>query len=200
MNCHARLSYSGGHFFRSLDGQDMAGIDVVLHQIMPGISEHIHTGSLAGNAIDPEFFDYVLARLAASHSHIQPRMKHRAMCEIFGAYGWAEGVPMMRHLMDHMLVRGINYFVPHAYSPKYPNPDCPPHFSAGGFNPQFSAFSKLMKYTNKVTHLMENGIEQVNAAILYHAEAEWSGRAYMLMQKPAKVLYDAQLNLSLIHI
>ena len=51
-----------------------------------------------------------------------------------------------------------------------------------------------MKYTNKVTHLMENGIEQVNAAILYHAEAEWSGRAYMLMQKPAKVLYDAQLN------
>ncbi len=194
MNCHARLSYSGGHFFRSLDGQDMAGIDVVLHQIMPGIYEHIHTGSLAGNAIDPEFFDYVLARLAASHSHIQPRMKNRAMCEIFGAYGWAEGVPMMRHLMDHMLVRGINYFVPHAFSLRYPNPDCPPHFSAGGFNPQFSAFSKLMKYTNQVAHLMEDGIEQVNAAILYHAEAEWSGRDYMLMQKPAKALYDAQLN------
>ena len=32
--------------------------------------------------------------------------------------------------------------------------------------------------------------EQVNAAILYHAEAEWSGRDYMLMQKPAKALYD----------
>ena len=200
MNCHARLYRSGGHFFRSLDGQDMAGIDVVLHQIIPGMHEHIHAAHLPGNNVDPEFFDYMLARLAASHSHIQPRMKNRAMCEIFGAYGWAEGVPMMRHLMDHMLVRGINHFVPHAFSPKYPDPDCPPHFAAGGYNPQFSAFAKLMKYTNQVTHLLEDGVEQVSAAILYHAEAEWSGRDYMLTQKPAKVLYDAQLNYDILPI
>ncbi len=200
MNCHARLYRSGAHYFRSLDGQDMAGIDVVLHQIIPGMHEHIHAAHLPGNNVDPEFFDYVLARLAASHSHIQPRMKNRAMCEIFGAYGWAEGVPMMRHLMDHMLVRGVNHFVPHAFSPKYPDPDCPPHFGAGGFNPQFSAFSKLMKYTNQVTHLLEDGVEQVSAAILYHAEAEWSGRECMLTQKPAKVLYDAQLNYDILPI
>ncbi len=194
MNAHARLTYSGGHYFRSLDGQDMAGIDVVLHQIIPGLPHHIHAASLAGNAVDPEFFDYVLARLAASHSHIQPRMKNRAMCEIFGAYGWAEGLPMMKHLMDHMLVRGINRFVPHAFSPKYPDPDCPPHFAAGGLNPQFSAFARLMKYTNQTVHLLGEGEETVSAAILYHAEAEWSGRDYMLMQKPARALYDAQLN------
>jgi len=199
-NCHARLYRSGAHYFRSLDGQDMAGIDVVLHQIIPGMHEHIHAANLPGNNVDPEFFDYVLARLAASHSHIQPRMKNRAMCEIFGAYGWAEGVPMMRHLMDHMLVRGVNHFVPHAFSPKYPDPDCPPHFAAGGFNPQFSAFSKLMKYTNQVTHLLDDGIEQVSAAVLYHAEAEWSGRDYMLTQKPAKALYDAQLNYDILPI
>jgi len=200
MNCHARLTRSGGHFFRSLDGQDMAGIDVVLHQIIPGIHEHIHAAHLPGNNVDPEFFDYMLARLAASHSHIQPRMKNRAMCEIFGAYGWAEGVPMMKHLMDHMLVRGINHFVPHAFSPKYPDPDCPPHFAAGGFNPQFSAFSRLMKYTNQVCHLLSDGVEQVSAAILYHAEAEWSGQDYMLTQKPAKALYDEQLNYDILPI
>ncbi len=200
MNCHARLTRSGGHFFRSLDGQDMAGIDVVLHQIMPGFHEHIHAAHLPGNNVDPEFFDYMLARLAASHSHIQPRMKNRAMCEIFGAYGWAEGVPMMKNLMDHMLVRGVNHFVPHAFSPKYPDPDCPPHFGAGGFNPQFSAFARLMKYTNQVTHLLSDGIEQVSAAILYHAEAEWSGQDYMLTQKPAKVLYDSQLNYDILPI
>ena len=200
MNCHARLYRSGGHYFRSLDGQDMAGIDVVLHQIIPGMHEHIHAAHLPGNNVDPEFFDYMLARLAASHSHIQPRMKNRAMCEIFGAYGWAEGVPMMKRLMDHMLVRGVNHFVPHAFSPKYPDPDCPPHFAAGGFNPQFSAFSKLMKYTNQVTHLLEDGVEQVSAAILYHAEAEWSGRDYMLTQKPAKRLYDAQMNYDILPI
>ena len=194
MNAHARLSCSGGHYFRSLDGQDMSGIDVVLHQIIPGMAHHVNASSAAGGRMDVEFFHYVLARLGASLSHIQPRMKNRAMCEVFGAYGWAEGVPMMKHLMDHMLVRGINYFVPHAFSPKYPDPDCPPHFNGGGCNPQFSAFAKLMQYTNRVAHLLEDGVEKVSAAILYHAEAEWSGRDYMLMQKPAKRLYDAQLN------
>ncbi|MBQ4089126.1 MAG: glycosyl transferase family 2 [Clostridia bacterium] len=194
MNGHMRLSCSGGHFFRSLDGQDMAGIDVVLHQIMPGMSQHMHTAICSGGYTDPEFFDNTLARLAASHSHINPRMKNRAMCEVFGAYGWAEGVPFMKYLMDHMLVRGINHFVPHAFSPKYPDPDCPPHFNAGGFNPQFEGFSKLMNYTNKVAHLLEGGNEIVSAAILYNAEAEWAGKDYMLMQKPAKKLYDQQLN------
>ena len=194
MNAHARLSCSGGHYFRSLDGQDMAGIDVVLHQIIPGMAHHVNASAAAGGRIDVEFFHYVLARLAASLSHIHPRMKNRAMCEVFGAYGWAEGVPMMKHLMGHMLVRGVNYFVPHAFSPKYPDPDCPPHFNGGGCNPQFSGFAKLMQYTNRVAHLLEGGVEKVSAAILYHAEAEWSGRAYMLMQKPAKRLYDAQLN------
>lgn len=200
MNAHARLSCSGGHYFRSLDGQDMAGIDVVLHQIMPGMAQHIHSAICAGGFADPEFFDYMLARLAASHSHIQPRMKNRAMCEVFGAYGWAEGVPFMRKLMDHMLVRGINHFVPHAFSPKYPDPDCPPHFGGGGDNPEFSAFAKLMRYSNKVAHLLEGGTEIVSAGILYHAEAEWSGLDYMLTQKPAKRLYDAQLNYDILPI
>ncbi len=193
MDSHMRLHRSAGHFFRALDGQDMAGIDVVLHQIMPGMSRHIHTSILPGGYTDPEFFDYALARLAASHAHIQPRMKNRAMCEVFGAYGWAEGVPFMKCLMDHMLVRGINYYVPHAFSPTYPDPDCPPHFNAGGFNPQFEGFAKLMTYTNKVAHLLE-GQEVVSAAILYNAEAEWAGKDRMLMQKPAKKLYEAQLN------
>lgn len=199
-NAHARLGCSGGHYFRSLDGQDMAGIDVVLHQIMPGLAHHQHATILSSGVSDPAFFQYVLARLAASHSHIQPRMKNRAMCEIFGAYGWAEGVPMMKELMDHMLVRGVNHFVPHAFSPKYPDPDCPPHFNAGGCNPEFTGFAKLMKYTNQVTHLLEGGTEIVSAAILYHAEAEWSGKDYMLTQEPARRLYDAQLNYDILPI
>ena len=200
MNAHARLSCSGAHYFRSLDGQDMAGIDVVLHQIIPGLAHYRHALSASGGYSDPAFYQYVLGRLAASHSHIQPRMKNRAMCEIFGAYGWAEGVPMMKRLLDHMLVRGVNYFVPHAFSPKYPDPDCPPHFNAGGCNPEFSAFAKLMKYANQAAHLFEGGVEIVSAAILYHAEAEWSGRGCMLTQEPARRLYDAQMNYDILPI
>lgn len=194
MNAHMRLRCSADHYFRALDGQDMAGIDVVLHQIMPGMANYKHSIPCSGGYTDPEFFNYVLARLATSHSHIQPRMQNCVMCEIFGAYGWAEGVPMMKNLLDHMLVRGINRFVPHAFSPKYPDPDCPPHFNAGGENPQFSAFARLIHHANQVTHLLSGGTEIVSATIYYNAAAEWSGRRYMLMQKPTKMLYDEQLN------
>ena len=51
------------------------------------------------------------------------------MCEIFGNYGWKTGVTDMKYLADHFLVRGVNNFVPHAFSPKaYPDPHRPPHF------------------------------------------------------------------------
>lgn len=200
MNAHMRLSCSGGHYFRALDGQDMAGIDVVLHQIIPGMAHYKHSASAAGGFADPEFFDYMLARLAASLSHIQPRMRGRAMCEVFGAYGWAAGVPAMKRLMDHMLVRGIHYFVPHAFSPNFPDPDCPPHFNAGGKNPEFEGFARLMRYANQTAELMGENTEIVSAAILYAAEAEWSGRDYMLSQKPAKLLCDAQLNYDILPI
>jgi len=199
-NSHSRLGHSGGHFFRSLDGQDMAGIDVVLHQIIPGMGHHLHTAITAGGVGDPAFFDYALAKLGASHAHLQPLKKGRAMCEIFGAYGWAEGTPMMKALMDHMLVRGINHFVPHAFSPTFPDPDCPPHFNAAGQNPQFDSFSDLMRYTNKVSHLFSDTVHIANAAILYHAEAEWSGKPYQLLQEPAMPLYDRQIDFDIVSL
>jgi len=189
MNAHARMGCSAGHFFRSLDGQDMAGIDVVLHQIVPGFNEQIHSAPIAGGKADPAFFDYMLAKLAASHSHIQPRMKGRAMCEMYGAYGWAEGMSLMKWLTDHMLVRGINYFVPHAFSPKFPDYDCPPHFYGRGKNPQYRDFKVLMDYMNKMSHLLTDGRHVATAALLYHAEAEWSGGKYMLSSTSNLVVY-----------
>lgn len=194
MNCSSHLGCGAGHYFRSLDGQDMSGIDVVLQQVIPGMGRHIHTAECYGGKVDPEFFDYVLAKLAASLSNIQPRMKGNSMCEIYGAYGWAEGTPMMKWLTDFMLVRGINHFVPHAFSPRFPDPDCPPHFYARGQNPQYRDFRILMEYTNKMSHLFTDGRHKANAAILYHAEAEWSGGRFMLTQVPAKLLYEEQID------
>ena len=153
MNAHARLGCSAGHYFRSLDGQHMSGIDIVLHQIMPGMADYIHTCTASGNNADPAFFDYVLARLAFSFAHIGTQTEGRAMCEVFGAYGWAEGGPAMKWLLDYLLVRGVNRFVPHAFSPAFPDPDCPPHFGAAGKDPQYEAFSKLMTYGNRAAHL-----------------------------------------------
>ena len=199
-NCHARMASGAGHYFRALEGQDMAGIDIVLHQVMPGMAHYVHNTSLSTGVSDPAFYHYVLGQLGASLAHQYPQMKGRAMCEEFGAYGWAEGCTMMKWISDFLLVRGINHFVPHAFSPDYPDPDCPPHFGAEGHDPQFEGFTHLMKYTNQVAHLLYGGEHITSCAILYHAEGEWmNGKGdYMFMQVPAKALLDEHLCYDLI--
>ncbi|MBQ4113456.1 MAG: hypothetical protein IJD38_11725 [Clostridia bacterium] len=194
-NCHARMSTGAGHYFRALEGQDMAGIDIVLHQVMPGMANYIHNTSLSTGVSDPAFYHYVLGQLGASLAHQYPHMKGRAMCEEFGAYGWAEGCTMMKWISDFLLVRGINHFVPHAFSPDYPDPDCPPHFGAEGHDPQFDGFTHLMGYTNKVSHLLYGGEHITSCSILYHAEGEWMNDKgdYMFTQVPAKALLDEHL-------
>ena len=202
MNASGRMGYGPGHYFRALDGQDMSGVDVVLQQILPGFSELIHTSSTMGNDANPDFFNYVLAKLGSSMAHINPQNEGRAMCEVFGAYGWAADVRLMKFLMDHMLVRGINRFVPHAFSPDFPNKDCPPHFGAaeGITDPQYKSFGELMSYTNKVSHILSAGKHVCHTALLYHADAEWMNKydTAMLTQLPAKVLYDAHVDYDIV--
>ncbi len=194
MGSHMRLGYGPGHYFRALCDQDMAGIDIVLHQIIPGMLEETHPGLPPSITLDPAFFHYFLGKLPASLSHIMPHMKGRAMCEIFGAFGWAEGIPEMKYLTDHMISNGINYFVPHAFSPKYPDPDCPPHFYAHGNNPQFRTFGKLMDYMKKCAHLMSDGIHRAPAALLYPAEGEWGGSSLIFPERVGKAMIQSQLD------
>ena len=99
----------------------------------------------------------------------------------------------------HFLVRGINYFVPHAFSgAPFPDPDCPPHFYAHGHNPQYRHFGRLMAYMNRAADLTSSGRHQVPAAILYHGEAEWSDPEAMPFEIPGRVLYDAQIDFHVI--
>ena len=173
---HAHLGMGTGHFFRALWGQDMSGIDVVLQQIRPQL-DHFRFHSIGGNiGYHGEFFHYGLAKLGASLGHLDPKKKGRTMCEVFGAYGWSEGLKLMKWLLDHMLVNGVNCFVPHAFTMKdFPDPDCPPHFYARGMNPQFPYFRYLMEYCNRVSHLISGGKHIPCAAVLYTAEQEWMG-------------------------
>ncbi len=195
-NSHARLGSSLGHFFRGLSGQHMSGIDDIGGQVMPG--GEVYPKRALINGRDGEFYHYMLGKLGSSFGAIDPQKKGRTMCEIFGAYGWSEGVRMMKYLVDHFLVRGVNEYVPHAFSCKpYPDPDCPPHFYANGHDPQFRHFGELMRYLNRMCDLISGGIRITPAAILYHAEAEWAGN-YMLDQKPAKVLMEHQIDFDII--
>lgn len=192
-NQHARTGTSLGHFFRGLKWQTMSGIDDIGGQVYPG-GEDKHTRRPLGQMGDGEFYHYSLGKLGSSMGALNPNMKGRNMCEIFGNYGWREGVYLEKYLVDHFMVRGVNYFVPHAFTcSSYPEKDCPPHFYAQGNNPQYRHFGKLMEYTNRVCNLISDGQIEAPVAILYHGEAEWAGKC-MLMQKISRVCLDNQID------
>lgn len=193
---HARLGVGAGHYFRALAAQDMAGVDIVINQVLPGMDEGYH--SYGRGAWDMEFFHYALAKLGSSLAHIDPLKKGRCMAEVFGAFGWHEGLKEMKWIADLFLVSGINYFVPHAFSQaSFPDVDCPPHFYAQGHNPQFRYFSSLMRYLQQMGTLFSDGMPHPSAAVLYHAEGEWSGK-FMPMQKVAKELTRHQIDFDFI--
>ncbi len=198
MNC--RTGPGAGHYFRALQDQDMSGIDVVLHQIIPGLEHYTHNTICSRGALEGGFYHYVLAKLGASLAHLNPAMQGRAMCEIFGAFGWAEDTVFMKYLADHMLVRGINRFVPHAFSSFFPDPDCPPHFGVEGKDPSFDGFSAIMRYMNRTAHLLEGADHVASAAILYNMEGEWASRFLEAddLQPAAKAIYDAHYDFDIV--
>jgi hypothetical protein len=189
---HARLGAGAGHYFRAVGGQDMAGVDIVINQVVPGIDSGTHDYG-RGNW-DMEFYSYALAKLGASVAHLDPKKQGRCMVEVFGAFGWHEGLRQMKWICDHFLVRGVNWFVPHGFSmAPFPDPDCPPHFYAHGNNPQFKHFHVLMSYLNRMGTLLSGGRMSTPVAVLYHADAEWAGKAQPI-QRVATCLGRAQID------
>lgn len=204
-NEHARMGQSVAHHFRGLAGQHMAGIDDICNQVLIGgqslVRNDGHRKAYGEPVNDGEFHHFMLGKLGASHAALDPRKNGNCMCEIFGAYGWNEGTRLMKYLVDHFLVRGVNYYVPHAFSPKeFPDYDCPPHFYAHGLNPLYKGFGELMRYTNRVCHLISGGRHIAPVAVLYHAEAEWISReeGYLLTQKPLRVLMEHQIDCDIV--
>ena len=192
---HSRLGLGAVHWFRAMEGQDMAGIDIIGGQYFFGAPVQERA---AMTPCDGEFFHYALGKLGASGGHLDPKKKGRAMCELFGAYGWSFGVRDMKHLLDHLLSKGINHLVPHAFSmAEYPDHDCPPHFYAGGHNPQFAYFAHLMKYANRMCGQLNGGIHVPSVAVLYDAELDWTGDA-MPMQKVCRILTENQIEFDIV--
>ena len=195
---HSHLGLGTGHFFKALWGQDMSGIDVVLQQIRPQMDDFAFYSVGGRGFYHGELFHYGLAKMGTSLGHLDPKKQGRTMCEVFGAYGWTEGLKLMKWIMDHMLVRGVNYFVPHAFTMKdFPDPDCPPHFYARGRNPQFPYFKNLMEYTNRVSHLIIGGVHVPSVALLYTAEQEWMGPVRKF-EKDARELTRGQIDFEVV--
>lgn len=197
---HAKTGYGTGHFFKALWGQHMSGIDVVLQQIRPGY-DHMDFYHIGGkNTYDGRFFHYGLAKMGSSLASLDEKKQGRTMCEVYGAYGWSEGLKLMKWLTDHMLVRGVNWFVPHAFTPaEFPDSDCPPHFYANGKNPQFPWFGSLMHYMNRMCHLLNGGNHAVKTAVLYTAESSWMGQCTPF-EEVNRILMRSQIDFEVVPI
>ncbi len=88
-----------GHYFREMEGQHMAGIDVVHHQIVP-----IYTtgSSMDCRDRDGEFFHFDWPKLEARQLIFRKKKRPCAVCEIFRKLsGWAEGNSFMKWLTNH---------------------------------------------------------------------------------------------------
>lgn len=195
-HAHQRLGYGPGHFFKAQSGQSYAGVDIIGGQIVPGM-DYQHTSFATGGA-NGSFYHYTLLKLGASCAKLDPRKNKRLMCEAFGAYGWVEGLKMMKWITDHMIVHGVNWIVPHAFDPKaFPDWDCPPHFYAQGNNPQYPYFHKWSEYASRLCALMSTGYSYAKVGVLYTADAEWNGET-MQLDTVLKVLENNQIGADII--
>lgn len=192
---HSRLGMGAGHYFRAISGQHMAGIDSIGAQIVFGAPYQQRKAMIDGHG---EFYHFLLGKMGASAGHLDPKKKGRTLCELFGAYGWNFGVRDMTYLLNHLLVKGINHLVPHAFSmADYPDADCPPHFYARGNNPQFPYFAELMKYGNRMCDLLNGGTHVSSVALLYDGEADWAGE-HVFARKTARRLIESQIDFDIV--
>ena len=83
MDAHQRIGTGAGHYFRALKGQDMSGIDIVLHQVMPGYADHDVAAIVENGSADHRFYHYVLPKLAVLLARTEPGIHNPALCEGF---------------------------------------------------------------------------------------------------------------------
>ena len=187
---HASLGCSLGHYYKSQKRMNAASVDIVLHQIKPYDNDIPHFGSIAGGYGYPAFFNYTLLKLASSCARLDKEKQGRALCEIFGAYGWGESINDMLYLVNLCIAQGINRFIPHAFAHDFGREDCPPHFYAGGKYGMYDQHELLFGYMDTLAKDFDGGEAQIEYAVLYHAQAEWSGKKYEPCDNLVKLLAD----------
>lgn len=191
-SCHTRLGQGAGHYFRAVAGQDMAGVDVVINQLAPGIDRGRY--SYFHGAWNMEFFTYALAKLGSSAARLDPKKQGRCMAEVFGALGWHEGLREMKWIADHMLVPGINCFTPHAFSmAPFPDWDFPAALLRARQQPAMAALWPAHAPYESHGDAPFGRRCRAPVAILYHADAP-NGPATPCPSSVAAELTRAQID------
>ena len=133
-----------GNFFRNLNRVQVPGVDAIWNQIWPGTVNDF-------------------PKLASSVSHVYG--KPRAFSESFAAYHISPTIPQAKYVVDHQIVRGINFFEFMFWMAGSKNKNW---MSAPGMK-------GLNEYTNRATYLMSLGRPGARIAMYYPTSSMWLG-------------------------
>ena len=192
MNAHARMAYSAGHYFRALDGQHMAGIDVVLHQIVPAMAALARTRLRLRAASQIQHFSTMcLAKLAASHAAYPAAYEGprdvRSVWRVWLGRRRAHD----EGLLDHMLVRAHQPFCAARVFSRLSQSGLPATLWRRGAGSAVFWFYQAHAIWQSSEPPLCGAKHEADVAIVYHAELEWcNGASSMLTQVPAKILYE----------
>lgn len=133
-----------GDFFRNLSRVQIPGVDAIWNQIWP---ETIND----------------FPKLASSVAHVYG--KPRSFSESFAAYHISPTIPQAKYVVDHQIVRGINFFEFMFWlaGSKHPNWMSDPGMKG------------LNDYTNRATYLMSLGKPGARIAMYYPTSSLWLG-------------------------
>lgn len=142
---------------------DMAGIDAVFKQFVPGKKDDS---------------TYQTPKLGSSIAHAHGMANDLAMVEIYGARGQDLSYPEIKWWCDLMQVAGINVHIPHSFNPRAPyDTDCPPYFDNGGYEPRFPLYKVYADYTSRLSLLLSGGRHVAPVAVLYLGQSFHVGKA-----------------------
>jgi hypothetical protein len=133
-----------GDLFRDLSKVQIPGVDAIWNQIWP---ETVND----------------FPKLASSVSHVYG--KPRAFSESFAAYNISPTIPQAKYVVDHQIVRGINFF---EFMFWMAGSKGRSWMAAPGMN-------ELNAYTNRVTYLMSQGVPGARVAMYYPTSTMWLG-------------------------
>ena len=176
---HARLGYGPGHYFRAMDGLDMAGIDVV-NNIYPGRRDGRFLTHF--NNYDAQFNHWGLSKMASSCAHLDPRKRGNSVCEALGPTGWSEGLKTMKWITDAIVRQGINHIIPHAFPRwNFRIRIVLRIFMRAGITLSSGCFPCGRIMPTGCAHGFCDGVHVASAAVLYHGESgSGEGRAIPL--------------------
>lgn len=164
---HARMF---GGFFRSMEYLHVPGVDEI--------------GQLRKNP------DEITPKLGSSAAHMFGR--ERCMSETFGVYGWKLTLEEMKATTDLQYVRGVNFFVPHAFYYSVEGErkeECPP--SEFWQNVWWKYFKRYADYVGRLSYMNTRGHHIADVAVYYPLPSVWAEITPSDTSKPEEI--DARL-------